>query len=157
MPFASTATVATTVAPFENVTLPAVDFTPLTFDTSVSVLPYVMLPEESASDSVGINGTVVPVSVSETGAFAALETKLTASVTVPATFGLKVAVNERQGGKGWPKNWIGKLMGWYSGLVYLTPIIGGYLADRYLGTHRSLIIGGIKAFFVAAGADPVSP
>jgi proton-dependent oligopeptide transporter, POT family len=46
------------------------------------------------------------------------------------------------GGLDWSKNDAGKLMGWYSGLVYLTPIIGGYLADRLLGTHRSLIIGG---------------
>lgn len=27
-------------------------------------------------------------------------------------------------------------------LVYLTPLIGGYLADKYIGTHRALLIGG---------------
>ena len=31
----------------------------------------------------------------------------------------------------------------YTGLVYLTPIIGGYLADRYLGTQKAIFIGGI--------------
>ena len=31
----------------------------------------------------------------------------------------------------------------YTGLVYLTPIIGGYLADKYLGTQRTIFIGGI--------------
>tara|TARA_B100000475_G_scaffold4295_1_gene4095 strand:+ start:2049 stop:3461 length:1413 start_codon:yes stop_codon:yes gene_type:complete len=31
----------------------------------------------------------------------------------------------------------------YTGLVYLTPIIGGYLADRYLGTQKTIFIGGI--------------
>lgn len=47
-----------------------------------------------------------------------------------------------EGGLGWSKADAGNLMAWYSGLVYLTPIIGGYLADRFLGTHRSLVIGG---------------
>ena len=28
-------------------------------------------------------------------------------------------------------------------LVFLTPLIGGYLADRIIGTRRSLVIGGI--------------
>jgi POT family proton-dependent oligopeptide transporter len=30
---------------------------------------------------------------------------------------------------------------WYTGLVYLTPLLGGYLADRYLGNKRAVIIG----------------
>ncbi|MCC6244203.1 MAG: peptide MFS transporter [Gemmatimonadaceae bacterium] len=34
------------------------------------------------------------------------------------------------------------LYGTYTMLVYLTPMIGGYLADRYIGTHRALLIGG---------------
>jgi POT family proton-dependent oligopeptide transporter len=36
-----------------------------------------------------------------------------------------------------------KLYGTYTALVYLTPLIGGYLADRFIGTRRSLVIGGI--------------
>jgi proton-dependent oligopeptide transporter, POT family len=32
---------------------------------------------------------------------------------------------------------------YYTALVYLTPLIGGYLADRWLGTRRSLVIGGV--------------
>lgn len=31
----------------------------------------------------------------------------------------------------------------FSALLYLTPTIGGYLADRYLGFQRSIMIGGI--------------
>ncbi len=31
----------------------------------------------------------------------------------------------------------------YTGLVYLTPIIGGYLADRWLGARRAVFVGGI--------------
>ncbi|HEX6635983.1 MAG TPA: peptide MFS transporter [Usitatibacter sp.] len=31
----------------------------------------------------------------------------------------------------------------YTGLVYITPILGGYLADRYLGTRKAILVGGI--------------
>lgn len=34
------------------------------------------------------------------------------------------------------------LYGWYTGLVYLTPVVGGLLADRYLGQKRSVFVGG---------------
>jgi POT family proton-dependent oligopeptide transporter len=32
---------------------------------------------------------------------------------------------------------------WYTALVYVTPIAGGFLADRYLGNKRAVIIGAI--------------
>lgn len=35
------------------------------------------------------------------------------------------------------------LYGLYTGLVYLTPVIGGYLADRYLGRRKAILIGGL--------------
>jgi proton-dependent oligopeptide transporter, POT family len=35
------------------------------------------------------------------------------------------------------------LYGSYTGLVYLTPLIGGYIADRYWGNKRSIIAGGL--------------
>ena len=47
------------------------------------------------------------------------------------------------GGFGWNKEQASHLYGWYQGLVYLTPLFGGWLADRFIGTHRSIIIGGI--------------
>jgi len=31
----------------------------------------------------------------------------------------------------------------YTGLVYLTPMLGGYLADKYLGARKAVLIGGI--------------
>jgi POT family proton-dependent oligopeptide transporter len=34
------------------------------------------------------------------------------------------------------------LYGFYTGFVYLTPVIGGLIADRYLGQKRSVYIGG---------------
>ncbi|MCU0435174.1 MAG: peptide MFS transporter [Bacteroidia bacterium] len=36
-----------------------------------------------------------------------------------------------------------EIYGSYTGLVYLTPLLGGYIADRYWGNRRSIIIGGI--------------
>jgi proton-dependent oligopeptide transporter, POT family len=40
------------------------------------------------------------------------------------------------------------LYGNYTMLVFLTPLVGGYLADRLIGTRRSLVIGGS---IIAAG------
>jgi POT family proton-dependent oligopeptide transporter len=36
-----------------------------------------------------------------------------------------------------------EIYGSYTGLVYLTPLLGGYMADRYWGNRKSIIIGGI--------------
>ncbi len=36
-----------------------------------------------------------------------------------------------------------QIYGSYTGLVYLTPLLGGYLADRFLGNRRSIEIGGL--------------
>jgi POT family proton-dependent oligopeptide transporter len=35
------------------------------------------------------------------------------------------------------------IYGSYTGLVYLTPLVGGYIADRYWGNKRSIILGGL--------------
>jgi POT family proton-dependent oligopeptide transporter len=36
-----------------------------------------------------------------------------------------------------------QIYGSYTGLVYLTPLIGGYMADRYWGNRKSIIVGGV--------------
>ncbi|MDE2388962.1 MAG: peptide MFS transporter [Betaproteobacteria bacterium] len=36
-----------------------------------------------------------------------------------------------------------EIYGSYTGLVYLTPLIGGYVADRYWGNRRAILAGGI--------------
>jgi POT family proton-dependent oligopeptide transporter len=36
-----------------------------------------------------------------------------------------------------------EIYGSYTGLVYLTPLIGGYMADRYWGNRKSIIVGGV--------------
>jgi POT family proton-dependent oligopeptide transporter len=40
------------------------------------------------------------------------------------------------------------IYGWYAGLVYFTPLLGGLLADRWLGTRRTVMLG---ALLMAAG------
>ncbi|RDV06872.1 MFS transporter [Sphingorhabdus pulchriflava] len=54
-------------------------------------------------------------------------------------------------GLDWMKSWYGldgqplasKLFGDYTSLVYLTPIAGGLIADRWLGRRTTLILGGL--------------
>ncbi len=46
-------------------------------------------------------------------------------------------------GPGWSDGEANTLLGWYAGLVYLTPILGGLIADQFIGTHRSMIVGGV--------------
>lgn len=35
------------------------------------------------------------------------------------------------------------LYGWYTGLVYVTPILGGLIADRWLGQRKTVVVGGL--------------
>lgn len=48
-----------------------------------------------------------------------------------------------EGGLGFSEKHAGWIYGIYTGLVYLTPIIGGWLADNFLGQRKSITIGGI--------------
>lgn len=41
------------------------------------------------------------------------------------------------------KSLASNIYGSYTGLVYLTPLIGGYVADRYWGNRKSIFVGGI--------------
>ncbi len=43
----------------------------------------------------------------------------------------------------WSDGDAARLYGTYTSLVYLTPLVGGYLADRYIGTRRSIVIGSV--------------
>lgn len=52
------------------------------------------------------------------------------------------------GGMGWTTEEALKLYGIYTGFVYITPLIGGWLADNYLGQRKSILIGGL---FMALG------
>ena len=61
------------------------------------------------------------------------------------------------GGLGWSTKDALDLYGIYTGLVYITPLIGGWLADNYLGQRRSILIGGalmaVGQFTLAMPAD----
>jgi len=54
------------------------------------------------------------------------------------------------------KEFSSQLYGSFTGLVYLTPLLGGYIADRYWGNRKSIIFGGIimaiGQFLLAASA-----
>ena len=43
---------------------------------------------------------------------------------------------------GWQPHDSSVVYKWYTSLVYLTPLIGGFLADQFLGLRASIVIGG---------------
>ena len=58
-------------------------------------------------------------------------------------FSLYMIENWNSGGMGFSSAEKSDIYGTYLGLVYLTPFIGGLLADRLLGYRRSIILGGL--------------
>src|SRR6185436_11555434 len=42
---------------------------------------------------------------------------------------------------GWTRGDANYLYGWYTGLVYMTGVFGGWISDRWLGTHKAIIVG----------------
>ena len=48
-----------------------------------------------------------------------------------------------EGGLGMDEKYAMLLYGYFTGFVYFTPLIGGWLADRYLGKRLAVTIGGI--------------
>jgi POT family proton-dependent oligopeptide transporter len=46
-------------------------------------------------------------------------------------------------GRGWSKEAAANLYGWYTGMAYLLPVFGGLIADRLIGAHRSMLVGGL--------------
>lgn len=46
-------------------------------------------------------------------------------------------------GPGWSDADANNAYGWYTGLAYLSPILGGMIADKLIGTHRSMLVGGL--------------
>ncbi|WP_257670278.1 peptide MFS transporter [Parapedobacter tibetensis] len=47
------------------------------------------------------------------------------------------------GGWEWSREDAMQLYGWYTGLVYLTPLIGGFIADRLTGYRKAVILGAL--------------
>jgi POT family proton-dependent oligopeptide transporter len=52
-------------------------------------------------------------------------------------------VNKVSSGRFWTRAHASTLYGWYTGLAYLFPILGGIIADKLIGTHRSMLVGGL--------------
>jgi len=61
---------------------------------------------------------------------------------------LVAATDAANPGLGWDRVSALKMYAWFTGLVYLTPLLGGWLADQFLGQRKSVIIGGV---LMAAG------
>src|SRR4030095_7052996 len=51
-------------------------------------------------------------------------------------------IDDKTGGKGFDEKHGADIVGSFIALVYLTPFIGGLIADRYLGYIKSIFIGG---------------
>ena len=47
------------------------------------------------------------------------------------------------GGWGWTNEDALQLYGWYTGLVYLTPLLGGIIADKFTGYRKAILIGAL--------------
>lgn len=47
------------------------------------------------------------------------------------------------GGLGWSEKDAGPIFGLYAASVYFLPLIGGWLADRFIGAKRATLIGGV--------------
>lgn len=52
-------------------------------------------------------------------------------------------IGSENAGLGWNAEEAGSLYGWYTMLVYITPIIGGILADKIYGFRKAILIGGV--------------
>ena len=55
----------------------------------------------------------------------------------------EILLGDPKGGWGWTSEQATALYGTYAMLLYLTPVLGGIIADKYLGTRRAVIIGSI--------------
>src|SRR5574338_401107 len=69
-------------------------------------------------------------------------------------------IDDKTGGKGMTEKMGADVVGSFIALVYLTPFIGGLIADRYLGYIKSIFLGGtlldLGYFLIALnGSDAV--
>lgn len=56
---------------------------------------------------------------------------------------LYLASEISEGGLGWSNGEASKLYGWYTMLVYITPILGGIIADKFWGFRKAIMVGAI--------------
>ena len=48
-----------------------------------------------------------------------------------------------EGGWGWERSDALVLYAWYTGLVYITPVVGGFIADKFTGFRKAVVLGAI--------------
>ena len=60
---------------------------------------------------------------------------------------LVAQTNGDNAGLGWTDGEALKLYGWYTMLVYVASIPGGWIADKFIGQRRSVLVGGILLCF----------
>ena len=53
------------------------------------------------------------------------------------------ATTNKLGGMGWSTENSGMIYGIFTGLCYLFPLFGGWIADRFIAERRSVLIGGL--------------
>jgi proton-dependent oligopeptide transporter, POT family len=103
-----------------------------TSDTEISYTVHLVWPADADLEAdpvvVNVNGS----SGASTGKLKPGESKT-----------VKIAPSNFNSGRGWQKRWANTLYGWYTGMAYLLPILGGFIADRFIGTHRSMVVGGL--------------
>ncbi|MDR0392432.1 MAG: peptide MFS transporter [Planctomycetaceae bacterium] len=67
---------------------------------------------------------------------------------------VSVSTDEWTPGFGWSEADAYALYGWYTGLVYFAPLLGGWIADRFIGQRWCVVIGSVLMalgeFFLAA-------
>lgn len=121
------------------------------FPTTPVLTPHPNQPLTTITDSVGAGGSGVAVTGEPTtrqpsGLWLLFFVEMWERFSYYGMRALLVLylVNELQ----WSDADASRLYGYYTGLVYLTPIAGGWLADRIIGTRRSLVLGGV---IIAAG------
>lgn len=61
---------------------------------------------------------------------------------------LIAATDAANAGFGWDKGDALRLYAWYTGFVYFTPVLGGWLADNFIGQRLAVVLGGL---IMAAG------
>ena len=81
------------------------------------------------NDSMGVLSTVIPPDAQRKAG--------------DKPYTLSVNINRVDSGRSWLKADANTLYGWYTGMAYLLPILGGLIADKLIGTHRSMIVGAL--------------
>ena len=56
---------------------------------------------------------------------------------------LVAKTSENNAGLGWTSSQALALYGWYTMLVYIASIPGGWIADKFIGQKKSVLIGGL--------------